>query len=1189
MSSRATWSGYEAKWRTAKVGKSLLTLLMAMTFLGTLSNSLTQGEEESKEDSTTENRSSQSWTSEEALAQLRLYPRDPYLQYVAVQLALREDRLEEIAPQLRMLLGRGFGPAGRANQVDLFSIFSGASAVQESLQLDTMIGEEQVGHPDLEEDFEGFRGRLPDRSTRENLERQKKQAEQRRTEKVQIDSLTGPTISSHPWKEMLGDQKPEISSLAKSVPVDFYYVEFQSVNKLLQILDSTDLWSTHLINQSVQEARTELVGDRIKRQLLLETNPLVQPFYDLVVERIAVTGSDLFYREGSDLTLIFHFRQPEIFKARLDGFIKSAIENDKSLKLSTDSYLGIEYQQVTSPDRSVHLFSAYPAPGLHVRSNSLVGLQRVLETIQGKDTDGNVVQRLGETDEFAYIRTLMPQGASDEDGFVYLSDPFIRHLVGSQLKLTARRRMLCYNHLRMINHAALLYRTEQGKNATSLEDLTIAGCTPGEFGIGKLTCPDGGKYALSEDGMTGVCSHHGHAHSLTPCCEIPLEEVSGTEADQYKSFLDDYNQYWRTYFDPIALKIQATPQQYRIETIVLPLIDNSLYTGLAYMLGGPPESLESLPVPERNIFSLNLHLNKEVLLSQSGLDQYLQESEQTVEEKTKKEEQRKTVNSLKQIAIAFHSYHDIASHFYPSANFSEKDKKPLLSWRVHMLPFMGEQKLYEEFHLDEPWDSEHNKQLIAKIPKIFQPDNAELIKEGKTRLVGPLGERAFFSGKDQKLRFRDFTDGVSNTVMIVEADDKHAVIWTKPDDLAIDLEKAHAGLHKHSPGGYQMLFVDGSVHFIRDTISNETLAAFFTRNGDEEFTGDDFEEIPHESDQRSRQSGFLFSLAGEDVDPRKMAAFLKEGIGSHVGIHVYDADPMFDFSLPNFAGSLLGTFNPGRQGRLGFLGGIDETLGISIVISSLNTPTYISIPVQNTTAVDEFLDELDLFLARIARIPQQEDFFFSVQQDFYQLQLGEDNFARGYSFRVGPIKWRLFWGRIGNGLYIASKPFILEDLLALERNQETTGSKPAETPAHGMVRIRPKHWSKVLDSYQLGWEENNRQACLHNVGILTSLSRSLTNEERNQSEEEVEKRIHKLSEQIYDTHFFCPDEGHYHIAEDGKKAWCSLHGSALSPKQKPTPSSQSELAKLIREFSNMTLTLTFLEDGLHAVMKIERK
>ena len=118
---------------------------------------------------------------------------------------------------------------------------------------------------------------------------------------------------------------------------------------------------------------------------------------------------------------------------------------------------------LTNPDRSVHVFSAYPEANLHVRSNSLVALQRVLAAIQGKQADGSPVRRLGDSSEFAFIRTLMPRGAKEEDGFLYLSDPFIRKLVGPGLKLTERRRVLCYNHLRMIAHASLMYRGESGK------------------------------------------------------------------------------------------------------------------------------------------------------------------------------------------------------------------------------------------------------------------------------------------------------------------------------------------------------------------------------------------------------------------------------------------------------------------------------------------------------------------------------------------------------------------------------------------------------------------------------------------------------------------------------------------------------------------------------------------------------
>ena len=75
------------------------------------------------------------------------------------------------------------------------------------------------------------------------------------------------------------------------------------------------------------------------------------------------------------------------------------------------------------------------------------------------------------------------------------------------------------------------------------------------------------------------------------------------------------------------------------------------------------------------------------------------------------------MNNLKQIGLAMHNYHDARGRL-PAAYTVDKDGKPLLSWRVLILPYTEEAALYKEFHLDEPWDSEHNKNLIARMPAV---------------------------------------------------------------------------------------------------------------------------------------------------------------------------------------------------------------------------------------------------------------------------------------------------------------------------------------------------------------------------------------------------------------------------------------------------------------------------------------
>ena len=79
-----------------------------------------------------------------------------------------------------------------------------------------------------------------------------------------------------------------------------------------------------------------------------------------------------------------------------------------------------------------------------------------------------------------------------------------------------------------------------------------------------------------------------------------------------------------------------------------------------------------------------------------------------------------------------------------------------------------------------------------------------------------------FPGKDG-IRLAEITHGTSNTILAVEADDAHAVTWTKPDDLEFDPKKPGAGLTGQPRAGFCAAFCDGSVQFIRTRFDVETL------------------------------------------------------------------------------------------------------------------------------------------------------------------------------------------------------------------------------------------------------------------------------------------------------------------------------------------------------------------------------
>ena len=435
--------------------------------------------------------------------------------------------------------------------------------------------------------------------------------------------------------------------------------------------------------------------------------------------------------------------------------------------------------------------------------------------------------------------------------------------------------------------------------------------------------------------------------------------MTADEAQEYRLFVEQYSQYWRRYFDPIVIRLQVTPKQYRAETIILPLIDNSIYTGMAMALGGEPEPLDALPVPKRNIFSVALRVNKQVLLQQGP-------------------------------------------------------------------PF-----LHEITHMQR-----HN--------------------------------------------------GVD-------------------DDLP-DLE------------------------------------------------------------------GF----------DKSTQEFLLGGIGNQIALNIYDASPMFDFNLTRFLGEMMGEFR-GVGSRMS-----GEMIPISFLISSLNSPVYVSVPVKDEKVVDKFLEDLDQSAGHAGAAEGTRRLVRS------RLRLlsraGRRQIARAAvlqrAVRTGEMAG--LFARIDEGLYIASKKFILDDLaeaakIAKENKQENRDRGPT---AHAMVRVRPENWKETLPDFKLGWAEGSREACLNNLGPLSSVARAVASQSGGKAKIE---EVLREADALYGVHFYCPDGGRYELSPDGKQVVCPLHGDASMPRQLPAPAANSPLDKILKDFHGLTAELTFLEDGLHAVVTIERK
>lgn len=194
------------------------------------------------------------------------------------------------------------------------------------------------------------------------------------------------------------------------------------------------------------------------------------------------------------------------------------------------------------------------------------------------------------------------------------------------------------------------------------------------------------------------------------------------------------------------------------------------------------------------------------------------EKEEPKKEEAKKEEPKpvvkdtkanvaKSMNNLRNLALAIHTYHD-ANNKLPEAAILDKKGKPLLSWRVTILPYIEEAQLYKQFKMDEPWDSAHNIKLLPKMPKPYEDPRFQAAGKaaGKTYYQGFTGKDAFWG---QNLAVISNGLGTSKTVMLVEAGEP--VPWTKPADLDSSVERPLVTLGGPNQGDVLTAYCDGHV------------------------------------------------------------------------------------------------------------------------------------------------------------------------------------------------------------------------------------------------------------------------------------------------------------------------------------------------------------------------------------------
>ena len=172
----------------------------------------------------------------------------------------------------------------------------------------------------------------------------------------------------------------------------------------------------------------------------------------------------------------------------------------------------------------------------------------------------------------------------------------------------------------------------------------------------------------------------------------------------------------------------------------------------------------------------------------------------------------------------------------PPAFVADENGEPMHSWRVLLLPYLGLQGLYDEYRFDEPWDSEHNKKLVTRMPTAYSCPSDSGFEFGETNYAVITGKGMLFDGAS-KPSTRSVADGAANTVLLVEVSESQ-IPWTCPQDVSAariswNINRDPKGIGSHHPAGSHVAMADGKVYRYAEILPAEQLRAMATVAGGE--------------------------------------------------------------------------------------------------------------------------------------------------------------------------------------------------------------------------------------------------------------------------------------------------------------------------------------------------------------------
>ena len=444
---------------------------------------------------------------------------------------------------------RGFFRRRQGNRTaNLFGVLGGRAAIRETLQLQQLALSEKT--------------------------------EDKRT--VAIDSIKGVEVKSHPFAEMLAGKKGGSLALADIVPNDRFFAWFANPKDFTQYLDGGSAFIFNAGSTISGKSNQHHLKQRYLNKIGVDSNWAKRFLESGAVTEMAVVLPDLFLQDGTDLTLILKLQQPTIAKKML-------------------ALLGIDAQSKVLTHNHKYGKSYW---SLHNDLLLISTHNKELERVHELAT-GDKQKSLGQSDEFKYMLTQLPIEQKSHS-FFYFSDPFIRNLVGPQVKIAQLRRLQARTEMESVAAARLLYKVDGNTDAPSLEKLIKKSY---------INAPQLVKdIKLQADGSVSSATW-GTPANMPTLLEKPVSLVNTLEQKAYQEYLSGYNRFWRRFFDPIAIRLnRESKNQMEVSTFILPLINNSMYEQLRQILV-TDNNKQKLSIPQLTpepVAQLSFNINKKL-------------------------------------------------------------------------------------------------------------------------------------------------------------------------------------------------------------------------------------------------------------------------------------------------------------------------------------------------------------------------------------------------------------------------------------------------------------------------------------------------------------------------------------------------------------------------------------------------